>query len=533
MRFSKNDELLNLKTAVINGTDHKYCENVLISLGLKKAFILFNNHFFFGYRDLYNQDIIQKKFKTVVNVFEVHLKKLYKKYSCEQLVIALGGIYSKLEDIRLMNAHLKTNQTENLEIIQDIVYGCSVADLMGRKIKCIIETAVLKNNKKRFIINFTNLDYKRFVILLYYYSIFMFYDSRKNLSKKYENGITDFYIFPNDLNSLNTVIANKDNNISKTYTHYNYDSGIGNNVDECFNNAFRIEKGISFKEFNNLMNGIIKSCKEKNLVKSKIQKEQFDSILLKNYKDINLERFHNTCVLTNLNIENKEEKLYKNNGKYRLDTTPLIDIGKDYYIVIKGFISNSQNYWNNVHAIGLTPYLSESKDSIQLSSEKIIKKITKMLENDIVKIFKTINLNVEVYMNKKTKDIFSSKNIQNNEWDIIVVDHINKFIFNTEAKFISTSLTESGLSNDLKKIVGDSKNSYVSKFEKRIKIIKEHKNEFLTFCKANDSYRIENLMVTSKFIELDVESSSRNFKIIHYDRLKKYLLKTYYNEKKS
>ncbi len=59
---------------------------------------------------------------------------------------------------------------------------------------------------------------------------------------------------------------------------------------------------------------------------------------------------------------------------------------------------------------------------------------------------------MEVYSNKKTKEIFKNENIEDNEWDVIAVDHNNKYVFDIEAKFLSTSMTESGLSNDLKKL---------------------------------------------------------------------------------
>ena len=39
-------KLFNLKNININDTNFQYCENVLISLGLSKDFILFNNHYF-------------------------------------------------------------------------------------------------------------------------------------------------------------------------------------------------------------------------------------------------------------------------------------------------------------------------------------------------------------------------------------------------------------------------------------------------------------------------------------------------------
>ncbi len=399
---------------------------------------------------------------------------------------------------------------------------------MGRKIKYIIETTILRDNRKSYPFSFNNYDYKRFIILLYYYSIFTFYYSREHLSKDYENGVADFYIFSNDLEPICTLIQNQVNSTSKTNSFINYDSGIGNTTNAEFNEAFYCEKGISFDNFNNLMNGFIESSDKKNLTKSKISKEQLDLILLETYPNINLDTFHKECILNKFNIEYDEENLYKNNSKHRLDTTPIIDIGKDYYIIVKGFIINCKNYWNNVHSIGLTPYVSEKKDKILLASEKIVNKIAKGFEKDVAKIFKNVNPDVYIYTNKKTKDIFLRKNVPQNEWDIIVADMNKHIIFNVEAKFLSTSLTESGLSNDLKKFVGNSDKNYVKKFEKRISIINDNLDDFISFCNADNSYKIENIMVVSKVIDLNIESPERNFKIIHYAGLQEYLLNTYY-----
>ena len=64
-----NDKLFNLKNININDTNFQYCENVLISLGLSKDFILFNNYYFFGFNDIDNQEIIHQKFKKILTYF--------------------------------------------------------------------------------------------------------------------------------------------------------------------------------------------------------------------------------------------------------------------------------------------------------------------------------------------------------------------------------------------------------------------------------------------------------------------------------
>lgn len=523
-----NDKLFNLKNININDTNFQYCENVLISLGLTKDFILFNNHYFFGFNDIDNQEIIDQNFKKILKVFEVFTNKLYKKYSCEQIILFLGSIYSKLEEIRIMNSNLKLENITDEDILREITYPCSVADLMGRKIKSMIETVILKDNKK-ICFNIRNRYYKRFVILLYYYSIFTFYSSRNKLSQNYENGTSTFQIFPNDIDSISTVVPNMNNSTNKNNSYINYDSGLYKEENKSFNNAFRTEKGISFQNYCNLMSGLVNSSTQKDLVKSKISKEEFDSILLNTYKDIDLNLFHKECILTKYNIDINMKELYKNSGKYRLDTVPIIDIGKDYYIIVKGFIINSRNYWNDVHSIGLVPYICKTKDNILIEVEKIIENISRLFETDVLKIFESIIQNRTVFTNIKSQDIFGKNKMDDNEWDIIVVDCDKHIIFDIEAKFISTSLTESRLSNDLKKFV-KSKKGYIEKFEKRIRIEKENLDDFITFCEADTSYIIEHIMVTSKAMELNIESPNRIFKIIHFAGLKNYLINSYYSK---
>lgn len=74
-----------------------------------------------------------------------------------------------------------------------------------------------------------------------------------------------------------------------------------------------------------------------------------------------------------------------------------------------------------------------------------------------------------IYENIHAKVIFKKAILSENEWDIIAVEHNKKIIFNIESKFFTTSMTESSLANDLKKMIRDNKNSYKNKFEKKLK----------------------------------------------------------------
>lgn len=194
----------------------------------------------------------------------------------------------------------------------------------------------------------------------------------------------------------------------------------------------------------------------------------------------------------------------------------------------EGFLWNSINFWNNVYAIGLTPYISNEKDEILKSLNIIRKNISSAFENDIIKVLLKINKKMEIHHNKKSKNIFKNKNISNNEWDIIAIDYNIKQIYDIEAKFLSTSVTGSGLANDLKKIVGNSPDSYQNKFEKRIEIENSNMQDFLNFCNADINYKIILLMVVSKVVDLNSESLERKFIIVHYDGLEKYILEQFY-----
>ncbi len=122
MKLSNNDELIKLKSININETEFQYCNNVLLALGLTENFILFNNHYFFGFKDIDDQVVIKHKFEGISRLFDFYLNKLYKKYNREHLIIGLGGIYSKLEQIRILNSNLKLEQINGAEQIKDISY---------------------------------------------------------------------------------------------------------------------------------------------------------------------------------------------------------------------------------------------------------------------------------------------------------------------------------------------------------------------------------------------------------------------------
>ncbi len=515
---------LKIKSISINEINYNYYGNVLITLGLSKFFVLYNNYYYFGKKNLKNQDDIKEKFKNIEDNFENFLDHIYRKYNSETTILEFGTIYSKLKKIYLSNDEFLDKEINNLELINDISYHSKVADLMSRKIKTYIEIAIINDNQKSNFV-FSNSDYRKLVILLYYYSLFIFYNSRSNLSRNYENGVTNFYIYPWSLKPICTTIIERENKDYEIKPRFNYNSKIEKEINSDFNNAFFEEKGITYTDFKNLLESLIKTLNLRKNINGRIEKSKFLEILNDNYHTINIEKFKSECILNKDSFDVDRDQLYKNNSKHRLDTVPLVEFDSKYYILNEGFLWNSNNFWYNVHSFGLPPYKKDYGGKILKSLEVIVDNISSLFEKDVIKIFLKINKNMKIYNNKKTKDIFKNKNIDNNEWDIIAIDHTNKHIYDVEVKFLSTSITESGLANDLEKIIGKNSKSYKEKFEKRIDIENNNKHAFLTFCKADESYKIVHIMVTSKLLDLNVESDTRKFLIIHYDGLEQYILK--------
>lgn len=157
-----------------------------------------------------------------------------------------------------------------MEKINDILYPSKMSDLMARNTKNLTEFILIKNNKK-FDFGLSNADYKKLVILLYYYSIYMFYSSKSYLSYDYENGVVEFYINPNALKSICTVIPHQKNSSNINGTQFNYNSGIFAE-DSDFNNSFSNEKGLTFFEYKCLINSLIKSLNNKKQIIGKIKK---------------------------------------------------------------------------------------------------------------------------------------------------------------------------------------------------------------------------------------------------------------------
>ena len=114
---------------------YDYYDNVLISLGLSKFYILYNNYFYFGIKEISNQNIIKTKFENIEKEYNSFLNKIFNKYSCETLILELGIIYTKLQKIYLKNDKILEYDIENSDTIKSIAYPAKLADLMSRKIQ--------------------------------------------------------------------------------------------------------------------------------------------------------------------------------------------------------------------------------------------------------------------------------------------------------------------------------------------------------------------------------------------------------------
>lgn len=519
-KYLRKMKLKKMRKIIINDRIFNYYEDTLIALGLNKKYIVKHNYFFFGDKELEDQDIINGKFIEIENTFTNFFDNIIDKYNTETLVFELGSLYTKLQKIYLDNDELLI-QNNKMDNIADISYASRTADLMRRKLKNLIEIVILKDNKKMDF-GLKNSNYKKFVLLLYYHSLYIFYRVRSNFSKEYENGITEFMIRPKDSNCITTYIKdNIEKNDNKV--HYNYNPKIDFKIDKDFNEAFLTNKGILFSDYIDLMNELIKLLDTKSVYNAKLNIKKFDDYIKKAFPNINIENFNTNCILRKNSFEHDENNLYKNTCKHRIDTTPIIALDNDNYIINKGFLWYSKNFWNNVQLLGLKPYIDKEKDRILESAEKIVKKISSNFEEDIIKILQKIYSDIVVFHGKKSKDIFKNKKVDENEWDIIAIDHKKKYIFDVEAKYITTSMTESTLSNDLKKIIGNQQDSYKNKFEKRLKIEEENLKEFLTFCEADETYKIVHVMVVSKIVNLDIVSNNREFIIINYSDLEEYI----------
>ena len=53
-----------------------YYDNVLLALGLSKTYILYNNYYYFGNKDISNQGQIKSKFKKIEIVYNSFLEKI-------------------------------------------------------------------------------------------------------------------------------------------------------------------------------------------------------------------------------------------------------------------------------------------------------------------------------------------------------------------------------------------------------------------------------------------------------------------------
>ena len=127
-------------------TDKEYYTNVLTELGLSESYILRHNYRFFGFSDLDDQKLIQKKFAKIDKKFTSFLNKIYRKYDRGLLISEFGAIFTKLQDIHVTNDNYLQTYSANSDNFASISYTAKASDIMLRKLKTYTEICILKNN---------------------------------------------------------------------------------------------------------------------------------------------------------------------------------------------------------------------------------------------------------------------------------------------------------------------------------------------------------------------------------------------------
>ena len=145
----KNITIKSSKKVKINGEIKKYYENVLKSLDLSVYYIYRNNFTYFGYDIIYNQEKILEKFNNIEEDFNSFVEYILTNYNYKILLVILGNVYTKLQEIHTNNDYILGNINNKNE---DVSYASKAADLMARKLKTLIEMVLQIIKKKEKII---------------------------------------------------------------------------------------------------------------------------------------------------------------------------------------------------------------------------------------------------------------------------------------------------------------------------------------------------------------------------------------------
>ncbi len=491
-----------------------YSNDILGSLHISPIYRRFLNCKIFGYDDILEQDIINDKINDWGNNFESFFEHLINKYNVKYMIKSLGIIYSNTEKIAFEVRENKVNVTNVCDdVIIDLDYNGNAAELMSRGIKILMERTILRNNKIGAKSLFSNKDYKKFLAYQFNWSIIGFYSSRNGISKAGIRSEIQIYPFRKDTINTSTFIEGTCQN--KNLSRQNYNPKLFPNISEQFNQAFKLEKQLDFSTFDIMLNTFLNYFNNRKNRILLISLEKFKKIIQENYKGINLKKFISNNCLSNMNINVEYRNIYKSKHKYRLDTLPFILIDNEV-LIIKGLIRNSLYYWRNVYNQGIIPY--NDNDLITAATEKVNYIISEKMVKDIELIFK--NKSNRTYTNVKYNNIFGNQPINYGDFDLVSINDSKKIIFNIEVKYIGTSMTGSELETDLYAFY--SKKGHAFKCNRRNQFMLNNISMFLKYFNATE-YKIYNLMVISKPMEVKVKDDRYNFETIHYSRLEDYI----------
>lgn len=513
--FKKINKKINYqKNYIDKEKEILYSNDLLGSLHISPIYRRFLNSKIFGYADILDQKIINNKINDWGNMFESFFEYLINKYNVKYMIKSLGIIYSNTERIAYEVRENKANITNICDdVITDLDYNGNAAELMSREIKILMERTILRNNKLGVKSLFSNKDYKKFLTYQFNWSIMSFYSSRNNISKTGIKIEIQIYPFRKDTINTGTFIEGtcKNNNLSRQ----NYNPKLFPNISEEFNQAFKLEKQLSFSTFDTMLNTFLNYFNNRKNRILLIPLEKFEKIIRKNYKKINLEKFISNNCLSNMNINVEYRNIYKSKHKYRLDTVPFILIDNEI-LIIKGVIHNSLYYWRNVYNQGIIPY--NDKDLITSAAKIANNIISEKMVKDTELIFK--KQNNRTYTNVKYNKIFGNQPIDYGDFDIISINDEKKILFNIEVKYIGTSMTGSELETDLYAFYSEKGHAF--KCNRRNQFMLHNKSTFLKHFDALE-YKIVNLMLISKPMEVKIRDDKYNFETVYYFGLEEYI----------
>lgn len=510
-----NKKLKLTEKCLIGSKQFLYTKDILGAFHISKIYRRFFNMKMFGPDNITDQIVIQDNIKKWGNESESFYNFLIKKYHINYLLKSFGLIYSKCYDLSYDIRNVKTSLEEFPEdIILDINYTGIAAELMSKSLKFLLERIIKENNTSGKKMYLSNKDYNSFLTYLLNWSLLGFYNSRNSLSKTSVK--TKIYIYPIETATINSEINITGTCTNENMTRTNYNPGLFNEISDDFNNAFKKQRGLYFSEYDNFLSNFLKYFKRSKSNIVELSYEEFQTYLKNVIITFEFEKIIRENCLTIDDMDKVDPKhIYKSVNKNRMDIKPFIIIN-DKVLCIKGLIHNSLQIWRNVYNQGMLPY--GSKDLITTEVEKLNLLISEKFLTDVIKIFK--DMGCITHKNVEYGNIFSRQPINYGDYDVIAINKEQKVVYNVEVKYIGTSLTASGLENDLYDYY--KKNGHAYKCNRRNSLLLDNKKLFLEYFDI-PNYELRNIMVISKPLDVKIKDEDYNFITLCYSMLKKYL----------